>query len=199
DRLIAVAASNPYAVFRASRSRMAGSKAGMSRTGILIDNQWRAALDGGEIEAIAPATGEVFGRIAAGTAADVDAAVTAARRALETGAWGRMSAVERGRLLSRMAVVIADHAEELAQLETLDTGKPISQARNDMVAAARYFEYYGSAADKAHGDTIPFLNGHLALAERVPHGVTAHIIPWNYPAQTFPRSVAPALAMGNAV
>ncbi len=171
----------------------------MSRTGILIDNQWRAALDGGEIEAIAPATGEVFGRIAAGTAADVDAAVTAARRALETGAWGRMSAVERGRLLSRMAVVIADHAEELAQLEALDTGKPIGQARNDMVAAARYFEYYGSAADKAHGDTIPFLNGHLALAERVPHGVTAHIIPWNYPAQTFPRSVAPALAMGNAV
>ena len=84
-------------------------------------------------------------------------------------------------------------------LEAQDTGKPIKQARNDIVAAARYFEFYGGAADKVHGDTIPFLNGHFATTERVPHGVTAHVIPWNYPAQMFPRSVGPALAMGNAV
>jgi aldehyde dehydrogenase (NAD+) len=68
-----------------------------------------------------------------------------------------------------------------------------------MVACARYFEYYGGAADKLHGETLPFLNGHFAATERVPHGVTAHIIPWNYPAQMFPRSVGPALAVGNAV
>ena len=171
----------------------------MARTGILIDNQWRASESSRTIAVLAPATGEEFTRIAAGTNVDVDAAVSAARRAVETGAWGRMNAAERGRLLSRMAIAVADHAEELAELEARDTGKPIRQARNDMVAAARYFEFYGGGADKVHGDTIPFLNGHFATTERVPHGVTAHIIPWNYPAQMFPRSVGPALAMGNAV
>jgi aldehyde dehydrogenase (NAD+) len=171
----------------------------MARTGILIDNQWRASESGRTIDVLAPATGQPFARIEAAVAADVDAAVKAARRAVEAGAWGRMNAAERGRLLLRMAIVIADHAEELAALEAQDTGKPIKQARNDIVAAARYFEFYGGAADKVHGDTIPFLNGHFATTERVPHGVTAHVIPWNYPAQMFPRSVGPALAMGNAV
>jgi len=171
----------------------------MARTGILIDNQWRESESGRTIDVLAPATGQPFASIAAAVDADVDAAVKAARRAVETGAWGRMNAAERGRLLSRMAIVVADHAEELAQLEARDTGKPIKQARNDIVAAARYFEFYGGGADKVHGDTIPFLAGHFAATERVPHGVTAHIIPWNYPAQMFPRSVGPALAMGNAV
>lgn len=171
----------------------------MGRTGILIDNRWLDAESGVTIPVIAPAEGREFARIAAATEADVDRAVRAARRALETGAWGRLAPAERGRLLSRMAIVVGDHAEELAQLEALDTGKPIKQARNDIVAAARYFEFYGGGADKVHGDTIPFLNGHFATTERVPHGVTAHIIPWNYPAQMFPRSIGPALAMGNAV
>ncbi len=171
----------------------------MTRTGILIDNQWRDAGSGRTIAVLAPATGKEFTRIAAATEDDVDAAVKAARRAFEAGAWSKLNAVERGRLLSKAGQAVADHAEELAQLEALDTGKPIKQARNDIVAAARYFEFYGGAADKVHGDTIPFLNGHFAATERVPHGVTAHIIPWNYPAQMFPRSVGPALAMGNAV
>ena len=171
----------------------------MARTGILIDNRWENAETGATIPVIAPAVGLEFARIAAATEDDVDRAVRAARRALETGAWGRMAPAERGRLLLRMAIVVADHAEELAQLEARDTGKPIKQARNDIVAAARYFEFYGGGADKVHGETLPFLNGHFATTERVPHGVTAHIIPWNYPAQMFPRSVGPALAMGNAV
>jgi aldehyde dehydrogenase (NAD+) len=171
----------------------------MARTGILIDNRWLDADSGATIPVIAPAEGREFARIAAATEADVDRAVRAARRALETGAWGRLAAAERGRLLSRMAIMVRDHAEELARLEARDTGKPIKQARNDIVAAARYFEFYGGGADKVHGDTIPFLNGHFATTERVPHGVTAHIIPWNYPAQMFPRSIGPALAMGNAV
>ena len=171
----------------------------MARTGILIDNRWRASESGRTLDVLAPATGQPFTQIAAAVDADVDAAVKAARRAVEWGAWGRMNAAERGRLLLRMAIVVADHAEELAALEAQDTGKPIKQARNDIVAAARYFEFYGGAADKVHGDTIPFLSGHFATTERVPHGVTAHIIPWNYPAQMFPRSVGPALAMGNAV
>ena len=83
-------------------------------------------------------------------------------------------------------------------LEARDTGKPMKQARNDMIATARYFEYYGAAADKVHGDTIPFLPGYFVTTEHVPYGVTGHIIPWNYPAQMFGRTVAPALAMGNA-
>jgi aldehyde dehydrogenase (NAD+) len=171
----------------------------MARTGILIDNRWLDAESGATIPVIAPADGQVFAHIAAASQGDVDRAVGAARRAVESGGWGRLSAAERGRLLSRMSTVVGDHAEELAQIEARDTGKPIKQARNDIAAAARYFEYYGGGADKVHGDTIPFLNGHFAATERVPHGVTAHIIPWNYPAQMFPRSIGPALAMGNAV
>ncbi len=167
--------------------------------GVFIDNSWTPAASQKTLPVVAPAEGKVFAAIAAGGPEDVDRAVAAARAALEDGAWGRLSATERGRLLSRLASQIVDHAEELAQTEARDTGKPMRQARNDMIATARYFEYYGAAADKAHGETIPFLNGYLALTERVPHGVTGHIIPWNYPAQMFGRTAAPALAMGNAI
>jgi len=165
---------------------------------IFIAGRWQPACEGRTIDMLAPADGQPFAIIAAGGQADIDRAVQAARAALD-GAWGRLTAVERGRLLSRMAVLVSDHAEELTALEARDTGKPLRQARADIVAAARYFEFYGGAADKLHGQTLPFLNGHFAATERVPHGVTAHIIPWNYPAQMFPRSVGPALAVGNAV
>jgi aldehyde dehydrogenase (NAD+) len=121
----------------------------------------------------------------------------AARSALD-GPWGRMTATERGRLLIKIGQAIADRIDELAAIEARDTGKPITTARNDIVVLARYFEFYGSAADKVHGETIPFLAGHQVSLIREPLGVTAHIIPWNYPAQMLGRSVAPALAMGNA-
>lgn len=166
--------------------------------GVFINNQWRASTSGRVVDVYAPAEGRVFAQIAAGSAADVDAAVKAARFAVEAGTWSRLTATERGRLLSKLAVAITDHAEELALLEARDTGKPMKQARADMVAAARYFEFYGGAADKLHGETIPFLAGYFVPTERVPHGVTAHIIPWNYPAQMFGRTVGPALAVGNA-
>jgi len=166
--------------------------------GVFIGNRWAPAASEKTLPVVAPAEGRVFGLIAAGGPEDIDRAVAAARAALEDGAWGKLPAVERGRLLAKLSQKIADNAEELAKLEARDTGKPMKQARNDMIAAARYFEYYGAAADKAHGETIPFLNGFLAFTERVPHGVTGHVIPWNYPAQMFGRTVAPALAMGNA-
>jgi aldehyde dehydrogenase (NAD+) len=166
--------------------------------GVFINNRWHAGASGKAIPIVAPAEGVVFASIAAGNADDVDDAVRAARAAAEGGPWSRLSATERGRLLTKLAIAIADHAEELAQLEARDTGKPLKQARNDMIATARYFEYYGGAADKVHGDTIPFLPGYFVTTEHVPYGVTAHIIPWNYPAQMFGRTVAPALAMGNA-
>jgi aldehyde dehydrogenase (NAD+) len=148
---------------------------------------------------ISPSDGQAFASIARGTGGDVDAAVSAARRAFEEGAWGRMTAVERGRLMAKLGEAILAHHEELAQLEARDCGKPMKQARADITAAARYFEFYGAAADKFHGETIPFLDGYMVTVLREPKGVTGHIIPWNYPAQMFGRSLAPALAMGNAV
>ncbi len=164
---------------------------------LLIDGQWRSASDGRTIDVINPCDAKVFTTIDRGTEADIDAAVMAAQKALD-GAWGRMTATERGRILMKFADLIVKHADEIAQIEARDTGKPMTVARNDIVAVARYFEFYGSAADKIHGQQIPYLNGYNVQVVRVPHGVTAHIIPWNYPAQMFGRTLAPALAMGNA-
>lgn len=166
--------------------------------GVFIDNSWRPAISGRTLDVVAPAEGKAFARIAAGNAADVDAAVAAARQAADKGPWSRVTATERGRLISKLAVAVADHSEELSLLEARDTGKPIKQAKADIVAAARYFEFYGGAADKLHGETIPFLAGYFVPTERVPYGVTGHIIPWNYPAQMFGRTIGPALAVGNA-
>ncbi|SET21141.1 aldehyde dehydrogenase family protein [Paracoccus homiensis] len=165
--------------------------------GVFIDNAWQPSASGQTIEVFDPATGTAFTRIAAGDAADIDAAVASARRAFQ-GAWGALTATERGRVLTRASVLVQEAADELSQLEARDTGKPISQARADIQATARYLEFYGGAADKVHGDTIPFLPGHFALTEHVPFGVTGHIIPWNYPAQMFGRTIAASLAMGNA-
>lgn len=165
---------------------------------LFIGGVWVAPADGESLPVLAPATGERFADIARGKKADIDKAVAAARAALD-GAWGKTSALERGRILMRMGQMVLDNAEELAQLEALDTGKPMATARNDIQVLARYFEFYGSAADKMHGEVIPFTTGYNALLLREPLGVTAHIIPWNYPAQMLGRSIAPALAMGNAV
>jgi len=164
----------------------------------LIDGTWQAAVDGRELDMICPSDGKPFARIARGGAADIDAAVKAARAAFEEGAWGRLAAVDRSRLLMKLGQKILGHHEELAQLEAQDTGKPMKQARADMTATARYFEFYGAAADKLHGEVIPFLEGYMVTVLREAKGVTGHIIPWNYPAQMFGRSAAPALAMGNA-
>jgi len=162
-----------------------------------INGQWVAASNGETLPVIDPSTGEVFDQLARGTAADIDRAVAAARAAL-SGPWAKLTATDRGRILLKMSALILERTEELAQLEARDTGKPISQARNDIVVAARYCEFYGGAADKLHGQQIPYLNDFHVVVVREPYGVTAHILPWNYPAQMFGRSVVPALAMGNA-
>ncbi len=109
-----------------------------------------------------------------------------------------LTAAERGRVLLKMSALVLAQADELARLEALDVGKPLKQGRADAVALARYLEFYGGAADKVHGETIPFANGYTAFTLREPHGVTAHIVPWNYPMQIIGRSVGAALAMGNA-
>jgi aldehyde dehydrogenase (NAD+) len=162
-----------------------------------IQGEWVAAAAGETLPVIDPSTGAAFGEIARGTAADIDRAVTAARAAL-AGPWGRMTAADRGRILQRMSALITAQAETLAQLEARDTGKPIGQARNDIAVAARYCEFYAGGADKLHGQHIPYLEDYHVVVLREPYGVCAHILPWNYPAQMFGRSVVPALATGNA-
>jgi aldehyde dehydrogenase (NAD+) len=164
---------------------------------LYIDGTWRPSSSGQSVAVYAPDNGEVLEQIARGTAADIDAAVLAARRAFE-GGWGRTPAFERGRLLSRLAALITANLDELAAIEARDCGKPMKQARADIAVAARYFEFYGGAADKFVGDVVPYLDGFTVMVKREPHGVTGHIIPWNYPAQMFGRSLAPALACGNA-
>jgi aldehyde dehydrogenase (NAD+) len=162
-----------------------------------IGNRRVAPSTGESIAVIDPSTGQVFEALARGNAADIDLAVRAARNAYD-GAWGRLSAAERGRLLYKLACKLQDHAEELARTEARDCGKPLTQARADAAAVSRYFEFYAGAADKLHGDTIPYQNGYTVLTLREPHGVTGHIIPWNYPLQIFGRSLGGALAAGNA-
>ena len=164
---------------------------------MLIGSQWVSAQDGRTLEVIAPSDGLVFDHIPRGTAQDVDSAVAAARAAL-AGTWGQLNATERGRIMTAISLSVMAHEEELAQLEARDTGKPLTTARNDIKVLARYFEFYAGGADKLHGETIPFLNGYQVSMLREPLGVTAHIIPWNYPAQMLGRTLAPALAMGNA-
>jgi aldehyde dehydrogenase (NAD+) len=109
-----------------------------------------------------------------------------------------MTALERGRILTRLGQLVLEKTEDLAALEAADVGKPLKQARADAIALARYMEFYGGAADKVHGETIPYLDGYTVYTLREPHGVTGHIIPWNYPMQIIGRSVGAALAMGNA-
>jgi len=163
----------------------------------LIDGRWQDAATAETVPVINPSDGETFAAIARGQARDIDAAVKAARAAAD-GAWGRMNATDRGRLLTRLAIAVQDHFEELAWLEGADTGKPMKQARADITALARYFEYYGAAADKVHGETIPYREGYSVLTFYEPLGVTGHIIPWNYPSQILGRTLGAALAMGNA-
>lgn len=162
---------------------------------ILINGQWRRTSETLGLED--PSTGETWGEIPCGTAADIDEAVAAAQAALD-GAWGRLPAFERGRILARIGQLVLTRTEELAHIEARDVGKPLKQARADVIALARYMEFYAGACDKFHGETIPFLEGYTVYTLREPHGVTGHIIPWNYPMQILGRSVGAALAMGNA-
>ena len=164
--------------------------------GIFLDGDW-AGSKGEALPVQDPSTGEVFAEIANGTPAEIDAAVASARRAAD-GEWGRLTAVERGRVLRRISDLILKNVSSLSEVESRDVGKPLSQAKADVLAIARYFEFYAGATDKIHGETIPYQDGYTVYTLREPHGVTAHIIPWNYPLQIIGRSVGAALAMGNA-
>ena len=170
---------------------------GFDTTQVFIGGQWRAGASGQTLPLVDPSDGSALARIARGNAADIDAAVAAAQAAL-SGDWGRLTAAERGRVLARIGARVLEQVDELARLEALDVGKPLKQGRADAFALARYLEFYAGAADKVMGQTIPFAAGYTALTLREPHGVTGHIVPWNYPMQIIGRSVGAALAMGNA-
>lgn len=162
-----------------------------------VNGAWVAANVGEKIALRNPSDGATLCEIARGDATDIDRAVQAAHAALE-GPWGQLTNFERGRILHRIGDLVLENIDELAALEAMDVGKPLKQARADVVALARYMEFYAGAADKIHGTTIPYLNGYTVYTLREPHGVTGHIIPWNYPMQIIGRSVGAALAMGNA-
>jgi len=163
----------------------------------LIGGKWVPAQSGATLPLVNPSDGSAICQIARGGAADIDAAVQAAEAAME-GDWGRMTALERGRIITRIGQLVLEYADRLAVLEAMDVGKPLTQARADAIALARYCEFYGGSADKVHGQTIPFMEGYTVYTLREPHGVTGHIVPWNYPMQIIGRSVGAALTMGNA-
>ena len=163
-----------------------------------IDGAAQSAMGGAVMETFDPGTGRVFASFAAGNKDDVDSAVASARRA-QTGPWSVMAPAERGRVLHRAAELIRANAHRLAVMETLDSGKRLSEALGDVAGAAGCFAYYAGACDKLQGDSIPLGPDYLAYTVNEPVGVTAHIIPWNYPLSTAARGMAPALAAGCTV
>src|SRR5262245_42230349 len=169
------------------------------QTRLLIDNQWVDPIEGGSFETLNPATGKAIAKVAEGTAPDMDKAVKAARKALESGPWAKMDAADRGRLLYRLADLVTRDAEELAALESLNSGKTISDARGDMEGVANTLRYYAGWADKIEGRTIPVRGEFLSYTLRQPVGVVGQIIPWNFPLLMLAWKWGPALACGNTI
>jgi aldehyde dehydrogenase (NAD+) len=172
----------------------------VSATKILINNRWVASASGKTFPTIDPSTGEEICQVAEADAADVDKAVAAARAAFERGPWRRMAASERGRLLNRLADLIEQHADELAALESLDNGKPVTLAKAvDVAATVGCYRYFAGWADKVHGKTIPIDGDYFCYTRHEPVGVVGQIIPWNFPMLMQAWKLGPALATGNTV
>ncbi|MEW9805037.1 aldehyde dehydrogenase family protein [Mesorhizobium marinum] len=146
-----------------------------------------------------PATGALVATFARAGAAEVDMAVAAARDAFDNGPWRRMRPFERGRVLHRIGELMLERREEIAAKESQDSGKPLRDSYWEVDCSARFFEFYGGAADKLHGASIPLGPDWSDWTVKEPIGVSLHIIPWNYPFQLIARGVAPALAAGCAV
>ena len=176
------------------------TKAKIAKGRLLIDGQW---IDGTKtFNTLNPATGEVLTQVIEASAADVDRAVAAARRAFDdkAGAWRKMSASERGRLVWRLADLIEQHIDELAELETLDNGKPIFESRNvDMPMVIDVLRYYAGWTTKIHGETVNTFDSAFTYTLREPVGVVGLIIPWNFPLLLASWKLGPALACGNTV
>lgn len=165
---------------------------------MFINGERVQARSGRSFEAIDPASGLAFGSVAEGDIEDIDQAAAAAGRAWKAG-WSDLPPPRRVRVLNQLAGLIRRHAEELARLESLDVGKPLRQAEDDVAAAAGFFEYFAGVADKVFGSSIPLGRGFVDFTLREPLGISAQIVPWNYPLRLASRGIAPALACGNVV
>jgi aldehyde dehydrogenase (NAD+) len=164
---------------------------------MLIDGKWRQSVSGKLFETVDPATGQTICRVAEGDAADIDLAVAAARRAFDSGPWGRMSAAERGRLIYKLADLIEKNREELATLESLDNGKPYRDSiAIDLPLTIKCYRYYAGWADKIVGKTIPVEGNFSCFTRHEPVGVVGQIIPWNFPLMMQAWKWGPALASG---
>jgi len=169
-------------------------------TQMLIGGEWRDALEGATLETTNPANGEVLADVALGGRADVDVAVQAARKAFEDGPWPRMDALSRGKIIQRMASLIEERLEDLARTDTLDCGKPISDARAVDIPLARWlFDSYAGLSDKVCGVCFGAQPDNVSMQIREPVGVVAAVVPWNFPFANAAIKVAPALACGNCV
>lgn len=167
------------------------------QTKILINGEFRESASGKTFQSIDPATEEVIAEIAESGPEDIDAAVKAARGALEDGPWARMDARERGRLLMKWADLIDAHAEELARLEVIDNGKPINEALGyDIPSSAATIRYFAGWADKIEGRTIPVAGPYFSYTRREPVGVCGLIVPWNFPLAMAAWKLGPCLASG---
>jgi aldehyde dehydrogenase (NAD+) len=165
---------------------------------MLIDGKWVESASGKTFETPNPATGEALARIAEGDAEDIDRAVRAARRTFDEGTWARLRPADRERILLRIADLIEQHADELAQLETLDNGKPFTESRHvDIPAAAGTFRYYAGWVTKIYGETNPSDAAFFNFTLREPVGVCGQIIPWNFPLLMAAWKLGPLLACGN--
>ncbi len=172
----------------------------ISQTQMLIDGEWRDSLSGATFATINPATEQRIAEVAAGDAADIDLAVAAARKAFESGDWPKMDARDRGKLMNRLADLIEQHLEELAVLETLDNGKPITDSRTaDLPLVVDCLRYYAGWADKLEGKTIPIRGNYFCYTRHEPVGVAGQIIPWNFPLLMAAWKWGPALATGCTV
>ncbi len=160
-----------------------------------IDGAWRASVSGQTFDTVDPSTEEILGAVSRGDGRDIDIAVLAADRARKE-IWRKVSPAERGRLLFRIADMLEQEAERFALLETLDVGKPVKESLGDVRGVCATLRYNAGAADKMEGATIPLGFGEIDFTMMEPLGVTAHIIPWNYPLGMLARSLAPALAAG---
>jgi aldehyde dehydrogenase (NAD+) len=183
-----------------SRKPAARKGVEVKQTKLLIDGKWVDAASGKTFETVNPATGDVIAKVAEADKADVDKAVIAARRAFETGAWTKVTAAERGRMLNRLADLVEQHAEELAELETLDNGKPIRDSKGaDLPLSIACYRYYAGWTDKIHGKTIPIGGPYFCYTRHEPVGVVGQIIPWNFPLLMQAWKLGPALACGCTV
>ena len=170
------------------------------RAGIYIDGAFRDARSGATFATINPATEQAITHVAAGGAADVDDAVRSARAAFDSGAWSRMAPGERKAIMLRLVALIGEHAHELALLDSLDMGKPVTEAYTiDVPGAAGVFQFYAEAIDKLYDEVAPTGPGDLALVRREPLGVIGAVVPWNFPLDLASWKLGPALAAGNSV